>query len=148
MSHWKDIAIDMECSIEVLRRILINIMPRWEKYIQVDPSGNLTAKSHYQPNEPVKGCSIVVPMCTETGVSGADIGFIQVTKGKWSMRYDYKPHEAQDLENMVKQEYATIHTRAEAQIKGLQIAEDTTEGDDNIVRILVPADFDPTQLEA
>lgn len=151
MSHWKDIEMDMECSIEVLRRILINIMPKWEKILQdpkyFNPSGTLTAVSYYEPHSPVKGCSIVIPMGAETGVNGADIGFVQAGPGKWQMRYDYKPHEARDLENMIKQEYAIIHTRAEAQVKGLQIAEEVDEGNDHIVRILVPADFDP-QLEA
>ena len=148
MSHWKDIAIDMECSIEVLRRILINIMPAWDKYIQLDPSGKLTAKSHYQPNEPTTGCSIVIPMGNETGVVGTDIGFIQVGSGKWKMKYDYKPQTAQDLEYRIKQEYATIHTIEEAKVKGLQVAEETTEGDDNIIRILVPEDYEPNQFEA
>lgn len=148
MSHWKDIEIDMECSIEVLRRILIGIMPKWEDHIRVDPSGNLTAVSSYaSTNKPVKGCSIVIPMGDETGVSGADIGFIQVSKSKWKIRYDYEPAEANDLWNMIQQEYATVHTKAEAAVKGLQVAESIAEGDDNIVRILVPADFDPGQLQ-
>lgn len=147
MSHWKDIEIDLNCSIEVLRRILINIMPRWEEYIRVDPSGGLTAVSKYEPNRPVNGCSIVIPMGDGTGVSGADIGFVQTSINKWKMRYDYKPREAQDIENLIKQEYATIHTIAEAQAKNLQIVSNEEDGNDNIVRILVPADFNPQELE-
>ena len=147
MSHWKNIAIDMECSIEVLRRILINIMPKWEEHIKVDESGNLVAKSYYQPNQPVKGCSVVIPQGQHTGVSGADIGFFK-ERGKWKMSYDYKPYEAADLENRIKQEYAVIRTRAQAQAKGFEIAEDISEGNDYVIKMLVPLDYGEGQLEA
>lgn len=150
MSHWKNIEIDIECSIEVLRRILINIMPKWESFLKnpscYDPNGGLTAKSSYQAA--VNGCSIVVPMGSETGVHGADIGFIQTSKNKWKMRYDYKPHAAADIENRIKQEYAVLHTQLEAQAKSLQIIEDEVDGNDHFIRILVPSDYVPGQFEA
>jgi len=41
MSHYVKGALKVKCSIDIMRRALIAIMPSWEKHIQIDTQGRI-----------------------------------------------------------------------------------------------------------
>ena len=51
MSHWQTGKLELKCSLNILRKALINLMPEWEAQMQVDENGGLSASYH---NGPVK----------------------------------------------------------------------------------------------
>ena len=138
MSHWHTGKISLKCSIGVLKRALINIVPKWEKYIKEDPSGKLVIKSGYsQPDQ--HGYHLSVPMSSETGVSGADLGFKLKEDGSWEITHDYLPPQLRSPEGQLTQEVASMRTRALAEIKGLEVVRDIKQGGNTVIEILVPA---------
>ena len=46
MSHWQTGKLDLKCSLNILKKALINMMPDWEKHLLVDEKGNLEASFH------------------------------------------------------------------------------------------------------
>ena len=41
MSHYLEGKLQLKCSIDLLKKALINIMPDWDKHIIVDPEGKI-----------------------------------------------------------------------------------------------------------
>ena len=69
MSHWQTGKLQLKCSMAVLKRALLNIMPDWESHLQEDASGKLSADNQWQGAK--KGFNLVVKL------RASDIGFKQ-----------------------------------------------------------------------
>ena len=147
MSHWKTGKMKLQCSLVVLQRALINIMPGWEKHIKVDASGQLPIYSSYQGTSK-KTYSLVVPKGGDTGVTGSDLGFSQSPDGSWSITHDYLPRGLRDPEGQVLQQVATMKARAIAAMRGYIVTRDQQVGDEQVIDMLVPASEETQFLNA
>lgn len=133
MSHWQAGKLALKCSMGVLRRALINIMPEWNANIQEDESGKLSADNQWQGKK--SGFNLIVKL------HASDIGFKQEADGSWSAAYDnyVLPRKMSgNLEGAVTQEVAAMRAKAIAQIKGFQVVTDSQIGQDRVVELLVP----------
>lgn len=138
MSHWQTGKMKLNCSLAVLKRALINIMPQWDKHIKVDPSGNLDLQGYGGTVK--KGFNLVVPKGSATGISYEDMGFKQESDDSWSvMRGTYLPRTIRDPEGQVLQQVATMKARAIAAVRGYQITKDQKIGDEQVIEMIIPA---------
>jgi hypothetical protein len=138
MSHWKTGKMKLKCSLAVLKRALINIMPQWEQHIKIDTEGNLPIHSSYQGTS-AKKFHLVVPKGSNTGVSGSDLGFERASDGSWAITRDYLPRGFSDPEGQVLQQVATMKARAIAAVRGYQITKDQQVGDEQVIEMIIPA---------
>ena len=135
MSHWQSGKLSLKCSMEVLRRALMNIMPEWNENIQVDAAGNLTATDNAFGEAARTGYSLVIKMQQK------DIGFKQAADGSWTADYDsyVLPRKmAGNLEGSITQEVSAMRAKAIASIKGFQVVTDSKVGGERVIEMLVP----------
>lgn len=137
MSHWQTGKLALKCSMSVLKRALLNIMPEWEAHIQEDASGKLSAQDRAYGEGARQGYNIIVKMQQK------DIGFKQAPDGSWSVDYDayILPRNLRGeggLEGSLVQEVSAMRARAIAQINGLQVVRDSEVGNERIIEMLAP----------
>ena len=136
MSHWQACKLSLTCSMAVLKRALINIMPEWQSSIQEDANANLEAKNYYGHGTK-KGYKLVIP------VRSGDIGFKQNADGTWEADYDSMSipgpmRRGGGIETALKGELAAMKAKAVAQVNGYQVISDNIQGNTRIIRTLVP----------
>ena len=151
MSHWRAGKLKIKCSISVLQRALLKVMPKWREYIKVDESGKLPIFNSYT-RETKKGYHIVIPggnnpmggkvpgVRAAPGLNYADVGFRREEDGSWSVEIDPMglPYEIKNLEGVIGREVAAMRSRAIARAKGFSIAKDELEGNKRKIRLIVP----------
>ena len=136
MSHWQTGKLSLACSMAVLKRALLNIMPEWEQHIQEDANSGLSAENHYGFGTKT-GYKIVIKLRT------GDIGFKQGPDNTWTADYDSMSipgtmRRSGGMDGAVLQEVSAMRARAIAQLNGLQVVGDRMSGDDRIIEILAP----------
>lgn len=144
MSAWVSAKLDLKCSLDVLRRALINLMPQWASHIQVDPSGKLSmyrysgGGSEEQRKRKDLTVSILLPgsgnphFKTPPGRSADnDWGFAIGPDGKWNAHFaEYNQQEAEQvLVKEIKAEVARMRMLAIAKLKGYQVSSTPTPKD-------------------
>lgn len=122
MSHWQTGKIELKCSIDVLRKALINIMPQWEDKISTSETPSLTATFRNQPRS--EKYNLVVSNINYYG----DLGFKKNEDGSWEIGGD---HYMKPLENQLTGEVARMKAIAIAKMRGYEIIKN--EEDDNII---------------
>jgi hypothetical protein len=137
MSHWQTGKLQLKCSMAVLKRALLNIMPEWEAHIREDASGKLEADNRFGHGKK-SGFNLVVQL-----LPGSDLGFKQEADGSWTAMYDAydlprKVRGEGGIEGEVLQEVSAMRARAIAQINGLQIVKDSSVGNERIIEMLAP----------
>jgi hypothetical protein len=136
MSHWQTGKMELKCSLNVLKRALINIMPEWEKHIKVDEGGQLDLKGMGGAQS---GFHLVIPHGTQTGINYEDVGFKLGAGGNWeTVRGPNLPRQIRDLEGQVLQQVATMKAKAIAISRGYQLLDVQQQGDDQVVEMLIP----------
>lgn len=138
MSHWQTGKLELKCSLNVLKKALINVMPEWEKHIQVDENGQLTAKFHGNPVS--DKFEMVIP-----GSSGApglynvysDIGVRRTSGGEWEIGGDYA---VSSLRKKLTGEVTRMKTLAIAQMRGYEVLRNENNEDEIITDIRVDVD--------
>jgi len=138
MSGWLDCKLDLKCTAAVLRRALVNIMPEWERNIEEDPSGSLSAANttYARMSGPKSGFNLVVRL------EDCDIGFKQNADQSWSASYD--PHlvprsmQRSGVDGTILMEVSAMRTRALAEIKGMRVDSDRMEGGNRVIDLLEP----------
>jgi hypothetical protein len=155
MSARIDCVLEMKCSLAVLRRALLNIMPEWEKYLLIDETGKLPLYRYNSQVIEETGYSIIIPGPKHHTKGGGvadfpanrhvdnDWGFTLVSgtpeEGQWKFTYaDYNSQKAAALEKKVLAEVATMHTRARNELMGYQTVQDRVLGEERIIEVLVP----------
>ncbi len=136
MSHWQKGKISLKCSLGILQRALIGIMPRWEKHLEVSKDGVLTLNSGSQG--PKNGYNIAIRMNDHLNIRGADVGFKKEKDGTWSVSYDMLPLDMQDINGALILEVSKMRARALANYQNLEIVRDEEEGDEHVIEYLVP----------
>lgn len=154
MSHWKTGKLELKCSLSVLKRALINVMPRWEEYIQADEGSQLSIHNSYT-NQTQKGFALVVPggdnpmggtvpgiKPAQPRISYADMGFKKNPDGTWAVEVDTMglPREIRDIEASLQDEVARMKVRALAASRGYQIVNEERAGDQTYIDMIVPVE--------
>lgn len=136
MSHWQKGKLKMACSVEVLRKALIRIMPQWEAQITVDVDGKLKAHNNWQGD--LDGYNLVV----KNGSS--DLGFKLNKDGTWETAYDAYtlPQHVRNLDGSIIQEISSMKAKAIAKANGFEITQDAKIGEDRVIEMLVPLGFE------
>jgi predicted GIY-YIG superfamily endonuclease len=129
MSSWRTGKISVECSIDIMQKILLGIVPEWESRIKVDPEGKLDVNNSIGK----KKCHILIPAVAygssrnSQNANYSDIGFIQ-KNGKWEVIV--KDFYGFNIESAVQKEFAvqTIKAAARKRKAKLITEEETPKG--------------------
>ncbi|MFA7219126.1 MAG: hypothetical protein WC119_01180 [Synergistaceae bacterium] len=135
MSHWQTGKLELKCSLNILKKALINVMPEWEKHIQVDENGQLSANFHGNPVS--DKFEMVIP-----GNSGAyglysDVGIRRTSGGEWEIGGDYTVNS---LKKKLTGEVTRMKTLAIAQMRGYEVLRNENNEDEIITDIRVDVD--------
>lgn len=127
MSHYLEGKLKIKCSIDLLRRALINVMPSWDKHVRVDPNGLLTIYGYGGVEVKNKTFHILVPGPRNPNYTSApnnvygDLGLRRETDGSWSVLGDRAGMRVAELEEQLKGELLRMKARAWAKIRGADI---------------------------
>jgi hypothetical protein len=141
MSAWIEGKLDLKCSIDVLRKAIVNIHPEWEEHLMVDKEGHIpmyryNGQREYNGKGGDKEVHILIPGSGHPGVTmppnrGAhnDWGFRRCENGQWECTFaDFGLRQAQHLENQIKSEIALMKAKAIAKMRGFEVlAQDETD---------------------
>jgi len=136
MSHWQTGKLDLKCSLNILKKALINIMPAWEKHIVIDDTGNLTAAFHGGPVS--QKYQLVIPG-SKGGIANlySDIGIVKEADGSWSLGGDYS---IDSLKTKLTSEVMRMKAIAIAKLRGYEIIRNEDDGDEMVTDIRVDSD--------
>lgn len=140
MSAWVEGKLDLKCSLNILRKAIINIMPEWEDHLIVDPEGNIpmyrfNGQREYNGKGGDKVAHLLIPGSGHPDVTTPpnrkahnDWGFKKSENGKWETTFaDFGNNTAIQLTNQIKSEVALMKVKAIAKMKGFEIiAQDET----------------------
>lgn len=146
MSHWSDVKCDLKCSIDVMRRALINVFPEWERFIHVSTEGTLAIKNSYMSNygrsqgaEAARDGQyhIAIPGggnsnlgASAPGLSYADIGLRKNADGTWTITADPMGHnKLRNLNGRLGAQVEQMRAQVQAQLTGNKILSTETEED-------------------
>ena len=136
MSHWQTGKLDLKCSLNILKKALINIMPEWEKHIEVDEKGNLEASFHGGPVK--QKYQLVIPGSKQKINSlYSDIGMVQESDGSWSLGGDYN---IESIKTKLTSEVMRMKAIAIAKLRGYEILRNTDDGEEMVTDIRVDSD--------
>jgi hypothetical protein len=134
MSKTVEGVIQLKCSLEVLRKALINIMPQWAEHIKVDPQGRIPMYG-YEGKTRDRVCHLLIPGAGNPNYAQPpgrsahnDWGFKLNSDGTWtSIKAEFGKAEAEKLEQSIKGEVAHMKTIAIAGLRGYKVREEETE---------------------
>ena len=148
MSAWVEGKIDLKCSLDILRKAIINVMPEWEKYILTDPNGNLpmyryNGQREYQGNDKNE-VNLIIPgggnpnSYPPNRSMDNDWGFKQSKDGKWDVVFaDYGLERAQKLEMQIKSEVALMKAKAISKLKGFNVISEQEDENEKYIDIKI-----------
>ena len=150
MSAWVEGKLDLKCSLDVLRKAIIGIMPEWEEHLIVDPEGNIPMYRYNGEREyNGKGGDKTVQLCipgsgrpnTATPPkrgSHNDWGFSRTKDGKWESTFaDFGLNQARTLENQIKSEIALMKAKAIAKLRNFEIIAQEENNEEKYIDIRV-----------
>lgn len=135
MSHWQTGKLDLKCSLNILRKALINLMPKWEEHIQIDENGTLGTKYDGSIDSKQK-YQLVVPANSENGLY-TDVGLRMNENGTWDIGGGY---DIGTLEQKLVGEVMRMRAIAIAQMRGYDIIRNENNEDEIVTDIRVDMD--------
>ena len=132
MSHWQTGKLDLKCSLNILKKALVNVMPEWEKYIAVDENQTLSAKFHGKAVD--QKYQIVV--AGAPGLYG-ELGITKTKDGTWEIGGDYA---ISTLKNKLTGEVMRMRAIAIAQMRGYEVLRNEDNGTELITEIRVDSE--------
>lgn len=148
MSHWRSGKLQLKCSLGLLKRALINIVPEWERHIYEDENGQLGLYDYHGAKrgddyyivipgrgDPIRACA--------PGFSYSGLGVKKQSDGTWVIDVDPAglSRDASNVTGRVNSYIATEKIKRKAQMNGNSLVSDTMEGGKR--RILMTAPVDP-----
>lgn len=147
MSHWVGGKIQLKCSLEVLKKALLRLMPEWQSHIQVDPEGRIPIYTYQGVKAESGGYQIVVPgiknpnYAKAPGMKYSDLGIRKNSDGTWEVQVDRSGLEKyQNIENGLCAEVAMMKAQAIAKLRGHNIL--SSSADENIIVTKIEASSD------
>lgn len=155
MSHYLEGKLQLKCSIDVLRRALINIMPTWESHIRVDPQGKIKIYGFGGGKIDNKEFHIMVPGPNNPDIKGApdnrygDLGMRMEEDGTWTIMADHAGMtNIKNLQDQLKFEIVRMRGLAYAKKFGCNILRDVDNEDEKYTDLEVDADVARNLLQA
>jgi len=145
MSHWQTGKLDLKCSLNVLKKALINIMPEWEEHMYVDEKGGLSTKYDAGTHNSKEKYELVVSSSKADRSAGlySDIGFRKNEDDMWDIGGDYS---IDSLKKKVTGEVMRMRTLAIAKLRGYEILRNDIGEDENVTEIRINAEDAKTLL--
>ena len=144
MSHWISGKLDLVCSLAILRRALLNIMPEWEQFMETAEGGSLSI-NNYHTNKTMGGYDLKVNLKQggqrAPGFQYADIGFKKNADGTWSTDIDetyIRINGVQTLQGAIQREVGAMKAQAIARQVGGRTVGVRTSGGRTKVKMHVP----------
>lgn len=150
MSAWVEGKLNLKCSLDVLKKAIINIAPEWEQHLIIDPSGNVpmyryNGERDHNGQGGNKTVHLLIPGSGHPNAqtppnrgSHNDWGFKREEDGTWSVTFaDYGLKQAQDLENKIKSEVALMKAKAIAKLRGYEIISQEENEEEKYVDIRI-----------
>ena len=148
MSKWVEGQVEMNCSIEVLKKAICNIMPHWADHIIA--TENPQAMHRYNgelldmgQGGGLRSANVIIPgggrsvHPQDRGVDN-DWGFLKTEDGKWKTIYaDFNIEGAKDFENKIKAEIAKLKTLNLAKINQYEITYHESNDEEEIIEMKV-----------
>ena len=142
MSHWQAGKLELKCSIDVLRRALIRIMPEWEDHIKIDESGRIPIYTYRGVKLEGEGMHIMIPGIKNPTYAGApglkynDLGLRREGDGTWTVQVDDSGlTKVNHLREQIQGEVMRMKAIALSKIRGYQILQDESNEDETITDI-------------
>lgn len=139
MSHWKAGKLQLKCSIDVLRRALIRIMPEWEQHLVIDKEGRIPIYTYTGNKLEGQGFHIMIPGVKNPQYAGApglkynDVGLRLEADGTWTAQIDNTGFtKIKNLEPQLQGEVMRMKAIAIAKIRGHRIIKDENNEDESI----------------
>lgn len=134
MSEVVEGVIDLKCSLAILRKALINVMPEWEEYIVTDPNGKIPMYG-YEGKPRNRECHLLIPGGKNPSHkmppgrrSDNDWGFHKSEDGSWvAIKAGFNLEKALALENTLKAEVARMKAVATAVMMGGRVLSERKE---------------------
>ncbi len=141
MSHWLSGKMDLTCSMAVLRKALLNIMPEWDKYMQTSNAGDLPISNTYT-GEKRSGYHLTVSV-NAPKIRFADIGFKRSPDGTWITDIDEHYLSVPDIDTLqgaIKKEVGAMKAQAQALAKGGKVVGIQKSKGKITVRVQIPVE--------
>lgn len=146
MSHWKDVACDLKCSIDVMKRSLLRINPEWERHLEVSQEGSLKIDNQYTGEAQKGGFHIRVKGARGNGARDlpyADMGLKKNGDGTWSITVDpVGGNYIRQLPDHVKAQVAQLRTLQQAMINGDTVISQDYDRNDGMTTTVIEIDTD------
>jgi hypothetical protein len=150
MSAWVEGKLQLKCSIDILRKAIINIHPEWEDYLVIDQNGTIpmyryNGQKEYNGEGGDKQVHLLIPGSGHPGIktppnrsADNDWGFFKESDDSWSVTYaDYGLERAKALEGNIKAEIALMKAKAIAKMRGYEVLESGEDDEEKYVKIRV-----------
>ena len=134
MSVWQTGKLDLKCSIGVIQKALISIMPEWKSHIVTDENGELNAKLH--GNIKKQKCHVLVKADSKLKLY-SDIGLYRNSIGTWELGGDYS---IELLNNQLTSEVMRMKALAIAKLRGHEILRNESNEHESVTDIRVDED--------
>jgi hypothetical protein len=153
MSAWVEGKLELKCSLDVLRKAIINIHPEWENFLLVDAEGHIpmyrfNGEREYNGKGGDKEVHLLIPgahhpgsKCPPNRNAHNDWGFRKAEDGKWECVFaDYGLEQAKTLEISIQSEVAIMKAKAIAQMRGYEIIQQCDTDEEKYVDIRINSD--------
>jgi hypothetical protein len=147
MSHYLEGKLQLKCSIDLLRRALINIMPEWEKHIHIDLDGKIPIFGYGGVEVKDKTFHLMVPGPRNPNYQAApentygDLGMRKDADGSWSVMGDRSGmRQIKNLEEQLKGELLRMKAKAWANLRGAQILRNVDNDEESYIDIAIDAE--------
>lgn len=136
MSHWQTGKLDLKCSLNILRKAIVNLMPEWEEHIKTDEKGGLPARYHGSIVKPDYQLVVYGNGRKCPGLS-TDVGLNRNEDGTWEISGDYNINT---LKKKLTGEVMRMRAIAIAKQRGYEIIRNENNEDEIITEIRVDTD--------
>ncbi|MFA7219344.1 MAG: hypothetical protein WC119_02450 [Synergistaceae bacterium] len=150
MSAWVEGKLNLKCSLDVLRKAIINIHPEWENHLIVDQDGQIpmyryNGQREYNGKGGDKIVHLLIPGSGHPNVivppgrnAHNDWGFQRTEDGKWEVTFaDFGIQQARTLENTIKSEVALMKAKAVAKMRGYEVLAQDENDEEKYIDIRV-----------
>jgi len=145
MSQYIQGKLCLKCSIDLLRRALIKVMPEWEKHIHISDNCDLKIYGYNNKKIEDKSFHMMIPGPRNPDFAAApnssvygDIGLRQEADKSWSVMSDSSDvGRIQKLEAQIKGEILRMKARAYARLNNAEILADVSNEEESYIDLSI-----------
>jgi len=147
MSHWQAGKIDIKCSLNMLKKSLIDMMEDWKDHIYMSDEGTLPLYN-YKGQKEDHTYHLIIPGCANPNhpqaphVKYSDIGIWKNKEGQWEMQVDISglPRDIQNFKGKLAASIAATKVKAIAHSKKNKETADFKRGNKRCIRLITPVE--------